>query len=82
MWTDISQIQRGVGSVVVGSAFAKLGRPRFLPQTAPKTFKIAVLALCHEVATTLETLVVDADIIDLRTIKPYDLKEFWHQLIF
>lgn len=30
------------------------------------------VSLCHEVATTLETVGVDAEIIDLRTIKPYD----------
>ncbi|WP_119342603.1 beta-ketoacyl-ACP synthase 3 [Facilibium subflavum] len=32
------------------------------------------VSLCHEVADTLETVGVDAEIIDLRTIRPYDLK--------
>ena len=32
------------------------------------------VSLCEEVATTLETVKVDAEIIDLRTIKPYDLE--------
>ena len=32
------------------------------------------VSLCHQVATTLETVGVDAEVIDLRTIKPYDLQ--------
>lgn len=31
------------------------------------------IALCHQVADALETIGVDAEIIDIRTIKPYDL---------
>ncbi len=31
------------------------------------------VSLCHQVAETLETIGIDSEIIDLRTIKPYDL---------
>jgi 2-oxoisovalerate dehydrogenase E1 component len=32
------------------------------------------VALCHQVSETLESIGIDAEIIDLRTIKPYDIE--------